>query len=112
MKTLISLIYILVFVIMTMLGCTGCNTVELKKSSVEEQKTSLNLAAWSNCIRAAAKGDTRSGFNVRDCEKLVNSHIKENDYNICVKAMQDKKLCWSFYYDKDGKLKTVISSKQ
>ena len=112
MKVIYSILYILIIVVMSMFGCTGCNTVELKKSKIEDQTKSINLAAWSNCIRASGKSDTRSGFNVRDCDKLVDSHLKENEYNICVTAMNDKSACWSFYYDKAGKLITVISNKK
>ena len=90
----------LIFIFLLFASCQG---TELKKSVVEDQKESLELAGWSNCIRAAAKSDTRSGFNVRDCDKLVDKHLLKDDYKTCIDATDRKLACWSFYYDRGGK---------
>jgi len=77
----------------------SCNTTELKMSPIEKQYEKYpNMAGHLACLRANAKSDTRSGFNVRDCDPYIKLHEIDFKYLKCVEARIEKITCYRTYY--------------
>jgi len=78
----------------------SCKTTELKMSPIEKQYEKYpNMAGHLACLRANAKSDTRSGFNVRDCDPYIKLHEIDFKYLKCVEAMSNKQNCFKRYYE-------------
>ena len=89
-----STILMIVFSFFALNGFS-CKSFSFKQSSLETREET-SVSSYALCMRVMADGNSSvAGKNVSFCDSLKNHTILEEEYNICVDALNNKPACYT-----------------